>query len=822
MSLSRFLENPVRDAAYALRSFRHSPGFFSIAALSVALGIAGTTTVFSMMNGLLLGQLPVREPSRLFSLSDGLAFSYPDFTDYRDQTRDVFFEGVAATFPLAPASIAGKGEPERVWGQLVSGNYFEVVGVVLELGRGFLPSEDAVPGRDAVVVLSDGLWRRQFASDRSIAGRQIFLNGRHYTVVGVAPPGFCGTVRGLAPEFWVPLAMHEQMVPLFAKFKPAAQRGNQWLILNARLRPGVTRERAAAALNVVKKRIDEAYNRDAGERRVRITLDKAGGLFEGQSSAARGLVSGMSVLLAVSCLVLLIACANVANLLLARATARQREMGIRLAIGAGRQRLVRQLLTESILLALFGAAGGFVLAFLAARSISRLELPIPIPIVFDFSPDLRVLAFTTLVAVLTGIVFGLAPALRSTRTDLVAAIKGDTGGFGRLRRLGLKNALVVAQVAVSLVLLTGSGLFLHSLYNASTVDTGLRPDNVLLMTVDPKLHNYSREQNAQFFRQLRERVSTLPGVAAVSFADGIPLTIQGSSADFKSDSRTGSKETNADVYSISERFFETMGIPLLRGRDFDAAASVDSVILNQTLAERLFPGEDPIGRRVTGGYGKGSYTVIGVAGNAKSRTLGETPAACAYLRLDPGGEKDMSFLGISIAARTTVNPRLLTRAVRNEIAALDPRIAVYNIETLRDHVNKALLGPRLCATLLAILGVVGLTLASVGLYGVMSYSARQRTREVGIRMALGAHRRSVQALMLRQGLTLAGAGLVIGMALALALCRFTASMLYGIKATDPATFLVVPTVLMTAAFLAALIPARRAAAVEPMSALRSE
>jgi putative ABC transport system permease protein len=815
-----FVDTLLQDIRFAIRTLIKSPGLSLVIIISIALGIGANATVFSIANALLWGVLPVRDPGRMVVFEEGESLSFPDFVDYRDQTKEVFEGGVCAHFPIIPASLGGKGEPERVWGQAVSGNYFSVVGVKPDLGRMILPAEDAVVNRDAVVMLGHALWQRRFGAAPEIVGRAVLLNGQRYTVVGVAPASFTGTDRGMVSEFWVPLAMAESIMPDLAGDSPRTTRNDQWLILNARLKSGVSHNQAVAAVNVVKKRLDDTYHKDQKKHSPPITLDPAGGLLGGSQTPALGL---MAVLTVVVGLLLLVACANVANLLLARATGRQREIAIRLSVGASRWQLVRQLLTESILLSLAGAVVGFALAAIATRAVSHFELPLPFPIVFDFGVDLRVLVFTAALAILTGVIFGLAPALRATRPDLVVTLKNETSVFGRVRGFGVRNSLVVAQVAMSLVLLASAGLFLRSLKNASSIDIGMKPNNILLMAFDPKLHKYSREKTQQLISQLRDRVSVLPGVRSVSFVDSLPLSIGGTSYDFKSSGGKDGKEVevNADVYSVGSGYFEAMGIPLLRGRDFNRQTDDEHVaIVNEHMARRLFGDADPLGRQIVAD--KSSKTIIGVVRNSKSRTLGEDPKNCAYLFVEAAPEKVFSFFGISIIVKTSVNPESLVRPVRAELAALDPTLAVFNTETMQQHVDKSMLLPRISATLLGIFGLLGLTLAAVGLYGVMSYSVRRRTREIGIRMALGARPGGVLAMVIRQGLILTSVGLAIGLAIALALGRFTASLLYGISGTDRLTLITVSAVLFLVALAASLYPAYRAAHVEPITALRYE
>jgi predicted permease len=752
----------------------------------------------------------VRDPGGLYVVSGGNSFPDPD---YRDYARDcaAAFEGLAAHFPFAPANLASSGTPERIWGTLVSGNYFSTVGVPLALGRGIAPGEDEVSGRDAVVVLSNSLWRGRFNADPAIVGKTVMLNARPYTVVGVAAPGFTGTDSGIVSAFWAPLAMQTHLLPELSKDRES--RTTYWLTLSGRLRPGVSREQAVAAMNVVNKRIHDAYRKS---RRLQpVTLGVSGGV-----PGERGLVTGfLTLLMAVVGLVLLIACANVATLMLARAVGRQQEISLRMALGAPRGRLIQQLLTESVLLSFLGAACGFVLAFFATRALSAFQLPIPFPFAFNLTPDLRVLAFTAALALATGILFGLAPALAATRPDLISAIKQAGPGSRVFRSFGLRNLLVTLQVALSVVLLIGSGLFLRSLQSAASMDLGIRPENVLMLAIDPRANGYSEERMREFLRRLDQRITSLAGVRSMSAVDFMPLSFAQAGRDFSADG----KETNADVFSVLPRYLETIGTPLLRGRDFSPERDMKSrtLIVSQAMARRLFGGQDPIGRTVRSGQSD-VFEIIGIAGDSKSVTLGEETKACAYQYLPRDTASVTGLLGLTILVKTSGNPAGMLRPIQNEIQALDRNLAVFNAGTLTGHVAKAFMVPRLCAILFGVFGLVGLTLASVGLYGVVSYSVRSRTREIGIRMALGAARPAILRLVLRQAFTLVAAGLAAGLAAAFAVSRFAASLLYGVSATDRVTFLAVPLVLAAAALLAVLVPARRACAVEPMRALRSE
>ena len=812
-----------QDVRFAFRGFARNRGITAAIAISIALGIAANTTVFTMVNALLLGDLPVREPDRLVSFSDGNSFSWPDFLDFRAQTKSVF-QDVSAHFPLVPASLGGGGEPERVWGQVADAAYFSMIGVPMQLGRGFSPQEDTLGRRAPVVVLSNSLWRRRFAADPAILGREVILNNGRYTVIGVTAPAFHGVSRGIASEFWLPLSLTDEIMPDLKAAELRGQRNAQWLCLTARLQPGVNRRQAYTALNAVKQRLDAQYRKDSKNRYATrpVTLDKAGGA-PGLRSVFE---SASAVLMVIVGLVLLIACVNVASLLLARSTTRQREIAIRLSVGASRGRLVRQLLTESVLLSLLGTAVGLMLAFAATSVLSGFRLPVPMPVAFEFPIDFRVLAFTSLLGAVTGVLFGLAPALRATRPDLAGAIKNGTNPAAGPRRFGARGALVLVQVALSLVLLVCAGLFVRSLQNASSIDLGMRTDGIVMMAFDPKLHHYTPERTRQFVTELRRRVANVPGVASVSYVDSLPLSLGGTNYDFQPLGGTQAKGVNANVFTIGTGYFNTLGIPMRAGRDFTPQDTGKTVVINEEMARQAFGGSDPLGRQFERGGGpigqRQVYEVIGVVRNSKARTLGEAPTPCAYLFLDPNPEGVMSFFGITILVRGAGTPAALEAAVRGEIHALDANLPVFNSETMQTHVDRSMLFPRLLAVLLGVFGIIGIVLATVGLYGVVSYAARARTREIGIRMALGATASSVLGTILRQGLILVGIGLAIGLALSLAISRFTASLLYGIGAKDPFTFIAVPLLMLAVGTVAVLIPARRAARIDPLNALRHD
>ena len=807
--MGHFVPDLIQDLKYAFRTIRWNPGFLAVVVLSVAIGVAANTTIFSIANAVLFGALPVREPDRLVNLANdqqGSSFSYPNYLDLR---RCEAFEDAAAHFPLTPVSFNSGGAPERIWGSMVSGNYFSVLGVPMSHGRGIQPEEDQ--HRDAVIVLSDALWKRRFAADPAVVGRTIIMNNRPWRVVGVAAPGFHGSDRMLIAEFWAPLSMQDILLPEMTREEPLTARNSQWLFLEARLKPGVSRTQAAAAVNVVNAQLDETYRKT--ERKSKIILEPAGKLPGDISSGAGGIMAGLMIVVA---LVLVIACANVANLLLARAAGRQREIALRLAVGAGRRRLIRQLLTETLLLSTLGAAAGFLLSFWTTASISRVELPIPIPIDIHFAPDLRVFLFTAGLSILTGILFGLVPAIRATRPDLVDAMKTGDIQIAGFRRFGMRNALVVTQVTFSLVLLISAGLFLRSLGKASSIELGMRTGPVLSVAFDPNQHSSSPERIAQLLDQVRQRVAALPGVHSVSYVNFVPLSVIGEHNRFQAGD---SEKVPSVVFHIGSGYFETMGIPVLAGRDFGHEGKAPVAIVNRAMAEKLFPGQSPLGLQIRNE--RATYEVVGVVANSKLSSLGEGDRACVYTALDQNLNHIMSLSGVALVANAA-NPAGTIEAVRREILTIDPNLALFNSLTMRDQVEKAMLLPRLMATLFTVFGIAGLLLAVVGLYGVMSFSVGRRTKEIGIRMALGAERSRIVKMITIQGLVLTSVGVGAGVGLSLAASRFAESFLFGVSPRDVVTFIGVPLALGAVGFVASFLPARRAAKLDPMTALRYE
>jgi predicted permease len=809
--------NLWRELAYISRRIRRSPGLALAIVVSIGLGIAANATIFSMVSKFILSPPPVGEPSTLMGLytqQDGDRccnhFSWPLYRDVRDQAKS--FSGVAGYFELLPASIGGVGEPERVWGQAATANFFDVAQLPMAYGRGFLSTEED----RQVIVLGHNLWQRRFASDPAILGKTVSLSGRLFTVVGVAPIGFHGLDSILNPEFWVPLGNAESLVPNLPKREA---REYHWISAIGRLQPGVTRIQAAAELDAMAKRLAIAY--PASDKGNHFVMDSAGSLPPNDQPIVKLFLGALTV---VALLVLCIACANVANLLLAQASSRQKEMAVRLALGASRGQLVRQMLAESTLLALAGGMLGFALSVWATSALSAFRLPAPVPLDVNLTHDWRVSLYTFVLSLGAGLLFGVAPAWAVSRPLLTNALKGEDALARPGRRLNLRSLLVIVQVTMSLVLLCATGLFLRSLQRAANIDIGFRSGGMLTMSVDPAVHGYSAERTVRFLTQLRERAAALPGATSAVMTDVVPLSGGNRSDGFTvvGAQKSASQFTLAELYMASPGYFETMGIPRLAGRDFanESATGTKVAIVNREFAERAFGTQNPVGQLIIGAGV--TYQVIGVVGNIKSRTLGEDTRAMLFRSIDQSVASDPSVMGYSLIVSTAGDPGALTPSVRETIRTLDPTMAVFNVATMQEHIKDALFLPRLAGILFGVFGAIGLTLATVGLYGVISYSVSRRTREIGIRMALGAQVGAVQRLVVGQGLVLTLIALAIGLPGAWMASRLASSFLYGVSPHDLATFVAVPIILVAVALLACWIPARRAARVDPQTVLRYE
>ncbi len=813
--------NLLQDIRYGWRRLWASPGFTLVAVVSLALGIGANTAIFTLVNTVLLRPLPVKDPERLVSVfpfeADGSvgAFSYPDYRDFRD--RNEVFSGLYVQ-RFAPLSLSRDGQNERVWGYMVSGNYFDVLGVEAARGRTFLPEEDRTPLAHPVAVLSHASWQQRFGGDPQIVGRTIDLNGHAFTVVGVAPEGFNGAEIAYTPELWVPVQMQEWIEP-----------GNPWLedrethniFAAGRLKDGVTHEQAVSGLNAVARQLGEEHPETNEGLRVLLTPP---GLIH---PILRGPIIGFTgALMGVVALVLLIACTNLANLLLARATERRKEIAIRLALGASRLRLVRQLLTESVLLALAGGVAGWLLAMWVVDTVEAFKPPVNFPLTIELNIDWRVFGFSLLASVATGILFGLAPALQSTKPELVAALK-DAAPQGGSRRSRLRSSLIVAQVALSLVLLVAAGLVLRTLRHVQTVSPGFDAENAFQMSVDVGLQGYDEARGRQFYRQLVERVRAIPGVESAAVASFVPLSLNYNSRDVFVEGEAaarGANIPNAMNASVGPGYFDAMGVTLVGGRAFTERDTEDApgvIIVNEAFARRFFPGPDPVasalGRRV-GHDAEGPWMeIVGVARDGKYFSISEAPRPFMFTPM----EQDYQSSAI-LVVRSEGDPRPLVGAAREEVRRLDAKLPVFDVKTMTEHMGISLFPTRVAAALLGAFGLLALTLSAVGIYGVMSYSVAQRTHEIGVRMALGARPRDVLRLVVGQGMALAAVGVLIGLAAALAATRVLAGLFYGVSASDPATFAFVTALLGGVAFLACYVPARRATKVDPMIALRYE
>jgi predicted permease len=851
-----------RDVSYALRLFRQSPGFTAVAIASLALGIGANTAIFTLIDAVLLKWLPVSSPRELVvlgrnPLSPQTAFSYPDYEFIRDHNRS--YSGVIASGGTrATAFSAGNGpgvRPQLAGVTLVSGNYFDVLGVRPALGRVLNVEDNRKEGAAPYVVLSYGFWRRAFGGDPRAIGKDVHLNGSRFTVVGVSREGFSGTEFGASPDIFVPIMMIRQVNrDTWPKWN---SRHMWWLVPIARLKPDTNMRQATAELDVLYDRIEKAdpehrptpaWDTEAAMQRRAVVLPGSTGYSWLRNRISKPLVFLMAIVAGV----LLIACANVANLLLSRAAARQREIAIRLALGAGRARLISQMLTESVLLSILGGVAGLAFVYASIRFLLNLIPQHTFAISMDLSPDWRILSFSIGVCLFTGILFGLAPALQATRPDLTPSLKGTTGiceapAWLGLRRIDMRRTLMALQVAVSLLLLIGTGLFVQSLINLRDLAPGFRTTRLLMVRVDPGSSGYKGQRLRDFYDRLQAQVQNLPGVQVASLAAITPLGGSRWNGDVSIEGYKWkpSEKPYVDMNSVSPRYFETMGIPILLGRDFTesdsptvtfdpqdeqpdakAAKTPESkgpprvAIINQTMARRFWPKESAIGKRFTLSDTfklEDAYAVVGVVADSRYFGLREPAESMIYTPVWRQGAD-----GMILCVRTAREPNQAIEAIRRKVQEQDSGVPMIEARTMQAQMDDDLLQERLVAILSGFFGVLALLLASVGLYGVIAYTVARRTREIGIRMALGASGNHVVAIVLRDALVMVLAGSLVGLCAALALTRIALAFLYGMTPRDPGTFLLAITALLTVTVFASYIPARRASSVDPMVALRDE
>ncbi len=805
------------DIRYGIRMLAANPGFTFVAILSLAIGIGANTSVFSLADAILLRPLPVEHPSslvRVDSTSQAERYgriSYLDYVDFRDHAKSL--SGLVGYKNIPIGFNPNPGAPAKIMlGLAVTPNFFDVLGVRPALGRGFRADEN----REPVVIISDSLWDSEFGRDTGVIGRTVKLSKVDFTIIGVAPRSFPGLDNFVHESMYVPLGITPRFAPDEKDLLGHRERLN--LAVYGRLQPGRSASQAQAELQTIARNLARAYP-DTNQGRSVLAMPE----LEARMRKFPDDALQTAIFLAIAGLVLLIACANVASLLLSRARARSREIAIRLAIGASRARLFRQLLTESLLLALAGGAAGLGVALVGIRFFSTIRLPTALPLWLVAHLDLRVLASCAIASILSGVVFGIAPALHLLRTDLSGTLKsGDSALSGKGRRFQVRNILVVGQVAVSMLLLLIAGLLVKDFANATAFAAGFRTDHVLLLTMDPSLVGYKESEGRAFYRQVEERVSALPGVRSVALGEHVPLGATSSSKDIVVEGYEMAKgQQTLSVLSdvVDERYFNVMQIPLLGGRQFqsgDTLSSVPVAIVNEAMAQAYWPKRSPIGGRIQ--MGKQTLQVVGVAKNIKYRDLSEHPLPFLYLPLSQQYESLMT-----LHVETAVDPATLAGPVLAEIRSVDAAAPVQDVQTMQHFFREgALFGNRLITQVVTVIGLFGLLLAITGLYGVIAYSVSRRTREIGIRMAIGADPGAVARLVLRQGMRLTAIGAAIGLVLSLAASQLLSSMLVGVSARDPEVYIVVPLTLAAISLLACYVPARRAARIDPLRALRQD
>lgn len=816
------MQQITQDLRIALRRLVKRPGFTLVAILSIAIGIGANTAIFSLVNAIVFRKAPLERPGELvdiYKAQDGFDFGTMSFPDLRDLEREHgdAFAGIAG-FRLALAQVDAGGTFEAIPGELVTGNYFSLLGLRPAYGRPLLPSDDVAPGAHPVVVLSYDYWQRRYAGDPKVVGSEIRINAQPYTIVGIAPEAYRGAMRIIAPAFYASRMMVSQLQPSGTDELEARQ--NQSVFAIGRLKPGTTTAQATSVLERIAATLRTQYpNQWKSDNRFPMIASTKVIV---NPMIDRVIVPAAALMMAVVGMVLLIACANLASFLLAQAADRRREVAVRLALGAGRSRLVRQFLTETLLLAVIGGGAGIALAAILLRALVSANLPIPIPIALDLSFDPMVLGFSIAVTLIAGLAFGLAPALQATRPDIAGTIKDESTGGARSGNVSLRGSLVVVQVAVSLVLLVGSALFLRSFKARLAIDPGFGSAPAAVVQLQEPTANRTADQSFNFYTQLRNQMAALPGVTAVGMIDDLQLNaLDNQSTDVVIPGVDPPPEHDAwsiDWARVSEGYFDAAALKLVAGRQFGSQDTPDGdqvVIVSEAFVKKFWPGQSGLGNtlRVRGK----EMTVVGIAADAKIKTLGEDPIPYLYrpFNQNPG-------TGMTIVARTLANPEALIPQVVSAARTLDPDVVVMFSKTMERHLAESLLPHRLGAWVISAFGTIALLLASIGLFGVVSYAVSTRSREVGIRMAMGADVRQVVRLMMGGGMRLVAIGAVVGLALSAAAAKVLSGVLYGVNASDPMPFLVAPLVLLAVAVVAAWIPARRVTRINPVLAIRGD
>jgi predicted permease len=817
----------VQDLRYGLRGLRKTPIFTAFAVLTLGLGIGANTTVFTIVNTLLLHPLPAADPARLAALSDTgaksakfagtkLPLAYANFMDYAGHQE--CFRGMAAFTPVSVMTLHTDARPERIFGQFVTAHYFDTLGLNPAIGRFFTPDEDTRPGSAAVAVLSDAAWKGRFGGTAAAIGSTLKLNDTVFTVVGVAPPGFLGVTAIFGPDVWLPATMCERASP--AEFRNAlSDRGKPVFHAVARLAPGFTLARAQADLDTIAAALEREY--PATDEGHGIGVRPVSDELYSNVGGAGGFVFGSAILLAVVALILAIACANIANLLLARAAARRREIAVRVAIGAGRGRLIRQLLTESALLSVLGFVAGVGIGYAGSRFVwsfvpAEVAANMPTP-KLDGAVWLCALA----VSLATAFLFGLAPALRASKIDVLSGLKEAAGTTGQSRRsVGFGSLLLAGQVAFSLLCLVTATLFFRGVQRAYTIDPGFPGNRLALFTMNPAQDGYSEARVKEFYRAAHDRVANLPGVAAASWASGLPfwntpsraVTVEGT------EQRRKSSGIPSVVFTVAPDYLDAIGIPLVDGRPFrdsDDDASLPVALINEALARESWPDGNALGHRFQL-TGEGTLRqVVGIVKNANYTTLGEAAQPCVYLPL-----RQNFVNGMVLYVRSRQDPAAVLGSVQRQIAALDENVRIGDVRTGSTLIEQVLWAPRICVSLLGVFGSLALILAGVGLYGSMAYSVTRRRNEIGLRMALGASRAAVLRVILRDGMAVVCCGIVVGLAACLLIGRMLSGALFGLNAADPVSLGTASLVLIAVALLACYLPARSATRIDPLTTLR--